>query len=87
MARNPIKADKVLELLADGWELALSSYVRGGLRAWMQPKIGHGGESHSVHLAAFNSLRRKGLIVQDPRDEFPKNPIRYRLPDQGGAGL
>ena len=57
---NKITSTKVIELLLNGWQLGLS----GGLNpeAWMQRKLGCGGEHHQVHMSAFISLRERGRI-------------------------
>jgi hypothetical protein len=77
--RTLITSARVLELLRDGWELAAGTYIRGGAMVWMQRKIGHGGESFSVHVGSFYALRDKGLIEQVPGQSIYTSKTFYRL--------
>jgi hypothetical protein len=80
---NLITQHRVMQLLSEGWELAHTHYVRGGAHAWMQRKIGHGGESHPVNMSSFEALRRKDLI--EAVNSFPASPIVYRAKQQRTA--
>ena len=73
-----ITKNQVLELLRAGWELAGPGHTTS---PWMQKKLCCGGESHSVHVNSFVSLRRRGQIIalpNRPSDAFWLH--RYGLP-------
>lgn len=54
---------KVLKLMAEGWELGLSSGLN--FYAWLQKNgLGCGGPTERVHAGTFNGLCRRGLVRQ-----------------------
>ena len=61
----------VLKLMAEGWELGVSSSAQGS-RAWLQKEgLGKGGEVQSLSIATVHALRKRGFIVSLTEYGFP----------------
>lgn len=89
MAKAINKA-RVLQLLAEGWELGVSAGFSP--RVWMQKNgLSRGGETEDVNWNSMHSLRDSGTVVRLPeRDGDPYWMHRYGLPPtrdgDGGRG-
>lgn len=83
MAANLTTAQRrLIVLLADGWELALSGGIDSS--AWIQKGgAGRGGESRHVHAGTFNGLWDRKLI--EDAGKGPGLGRIYRLTESGRA--
>ena len=83
-----VKRDEIIKLLRRGWELGVSGGVHRSdrPRAWMQKRLGHGGESKDIHMNTFDSMLNKGEIVPlRPREGQHFATVRYGLPSSPEA--
>lgn len=66
-----IKQKEVIKLMLLGWNLAYNNDLQNlNERCWItKDRIGFGGETINVNLNTFNSLIKRGLIIEKYR--FP----------------